>query len=149
VTATPREHGAAADAPAGASAAPVSARAVEAVWRIESARIVATLTRFTRDFGLAEDLAQEALAEALAAWPRTGVPANPGAWLVAVGKRRAIDTWRREAARSEKYAELPRSIRMPQPGHPHPGTPTRSTTTSCASSSSPATRCSRARPRSR
>jgi len=112
VTATPREHGAAADAPAGASAAPVSARAVEAVWRIESARIVATLTRFTRDFGLAEDLAQEALAEALAAWPRTGVPASPGAWLVAVGKRRAIDTWRREATQSEKYAELAREAEI-------------------------------------
>jgi RNA polymerase sigma factor (sigma-70 family) len=83
-------------------------RAVAAVWRIESARIVATLTRYTRDFALAEDLAQEALAEALAGWPVHGVPANPGAWLVAVGKRRAIDGWRRDAARDEKYAQLAR-----------------------------------------
>ena len=81
-------------------------RAVEAVWRIESARIVATLTRYTHDFALAEDLAQDALAEALAAWPAHGVPANPGAWLVAVAKRRAIDGWRRAAARDEKYARL-------------------------------------------
>jgi RNA polymerase sigma factor (sigma-70 family) len=83
-------------------------RAVAAVWRIESARIVATLTRYTRDFALAEDLAQEALAEALAGWPVRGVPANPGAWLVAVGKRRAIDGWRRDTARDEKYAQLAR-----------------------------------------
>jgi predicted RNA polymerase sigma factor len=74
-------------------------RAVEAIWRIESARIVATLTRYTGDFALAEDLAQEALAEALTGWPAHGVPANPGAWLVAVGKRRAIDGWRRGPGR--------------------------------------------------
>jgi len=85
-------------------------RAVEAVWRIESARIVATLTRFTGDFALAEDIAQEALAEALASWPRAGVPANPGAWLVAVGKRRAIDGWRRDAARDVRYAALAREL---------------------------------------
>jgi RNA polymerase sigma factor (sigma-70 family) len=83
-------------------------RAVEAIWRIESARIVATLTRYTGDFALAEDLAQEALAEALAGWPARGVPANPGAWLVATGKRRAIDGWRRAARADERYAQLAR-----------------------------------------
>ena len=70
-------------------------RAVEAVWREESARIVAALTRHTGDFGWAEDLAQDALLEAVAKWPGTGIPDNPGAWLLAVAKRRAIDGWRR------------------------------------------------------
>lgn len=74
-------------------------RAVAAVWRIESARIVATLTRSVGDFGLAEDLAQEALADALAQWPEAGVPRNPAAWLTAVAKRKAVDHWRR----SERY----------------------------------------------
>ncbi|WP_314503206.1 RNA polymerase sigma factor [uncultured Microbacterium sp.] len=72
-----------------------STRAVEAVWRGESGRIVAALTRHTGDFGWAEDLAQDALLEALSGWPRTGIPDNPGAWLLAVAKRRAIDGWRR------------------------------------------------------
>ncbi|WP_203580819.1 RNA polymerase sigma factor [Microbacterium hibisci] len=70
-------------------------RAVEAVWREESARIVAALTRHTGDFAWAEDLAQEALVEALASWPASGIPDNPGAWLMSVAKRRAIDGWRR------------------------------------------------------
>ena len=68
-------------------------RAVEAVWRDESARIVAALTRHTGDFAWAEDLAQEALVEALASWPASGIPHNPGAWLMSVAKRRAIDGW--------------------------------------------------------
>jgi RNA polymerase sigma factor (sigma-70 family) len=83
----------------------VAAR-VEAVWRIESARIVATLARVTGDVGLAEDLAQEALVEALGQWPRDGVPANPGAWLTAVAKRRAIDHWRRRDRLDERYRAL-------------------------------------------
>ncbi|MCP2638321.1 sigma-70 family RNA polymerase sigma factor [Microbacterium sp. HD4P20] len=70
-------------------------RAVEAVWRAESARIVAALTRHTGDFAWAEDLAQEALLEAVASWPSRGIPDNPGAWLMSVAKRRAIDGWRR------------------------------------------------------
>lgn len=70
-------------------------RAVEAVWRSESARIVAILTRHTGDFSWAEDLAQEALVEALASWPERGIPDSPGGWLLAVAKRRAIDGWRR------------------------------------------------------
>jgi len=70
--------------------------AVTAVWRHEAARLIAGLTRMTRDLGLAEDLAQDALVAALDQWPREGVPANPGAWLMAVAKRRAIDQFRRE-----------------------------------------------------
>ncbi|MBQ1028692.1 sigma-70 family RNA polymerase sigma factor [Micromonospora sp. C97] len=78
---------------------------IEAVWRIESARIVAALTRFTGDFGLAEDAAQEAVAEALVAWPR-GSPANPAGWLMATARRRAIDAIRRRAALQDRYALL-------------------------------------------
>jgi len=85
-------------------------RSVEAVWRIESARIVATLSRYTGDFDLAEDLAQEALGEALAAWPGSGVPENPGAWLVTVGKRRAIDAWRRRGREDERHAAIAREL---------------------------------------
>ncbi|HEV7722139.1 MAG TPA: sigma factor, partial [Iamia sp.] len=79
---------------------------VGAVWRIESARIVGALARTTGDFALAEDLAQEALAEALVTWPRDGVPQNPAAWLMTVAKRRAIDTYRRRTALDERYAAL-------------------------------------------
>ncbi|MFE9914362.1 RNA polymerase sigma factor [Micromonospora sp. NPDC005553] len=78
---------------------------VEAVWRIESARIVAALTRFTGDFGLAEDAAQEAVAEALVSWPRAS-PANPAGWLMATARRRAIDAIRRRVALHERYALL-------------------------------------------
>nr|BFF09598.1 hypothetical protein GCM10025699_09010 [Microbacterium flavescens] len=77
-------------------------RAVEAVWRAESARIVAALTRHTGDFGWAEDLAQDALVEAVAKWPGSGIPDNPGAWLLAVAKRRAIDGWRRRERLSQR-----------------------------------------------
>lgn len=76
-------------------------RAVEAVWRAESARIVAGLTRITGDFSWAEDLAQEALVEALARWPDAGIPDNPGAWLMSVARKRAIDGWRRR----ERFGE--------------------------------------------
>ena len=85
-------------------------QAVEAVWRIESARIVGTLARYTGDFALAEDLAQEALAEALVAWPRDGEPRNPAGWLLTVGRRRAIDAFRRRSALDERYATLARDI---------------------------------------
>ena len=79
---------------------------VATVWRIESARIVATLARVVGDFALAEDLAQDALAEALQTWPRDGVPDNPGAWLTAVAKRRAIDGWRRRERLDARYAAI-------------------------------------------
>ncbi|HEV7651102.1 MAG TPA: sigma-70 family RNA polymerase sigma factor, partial [Actinophytocola sp.] len=78
---------------------------VEAVWRIESARIVAALTRFTGDFGLAEDAAQEAVAEALVSWP-VAPPASPAGWLMATARRRAIDAIRRRAALKDRYALL-------------------------------------------
>ena len=84
--------------------------AVEAVWRIESARIVSTLARYTGDFALAEDLAQEAFAAALVAWPRDGVPSSPAAWLLTVGRRRAVDTYRRRVALGERHATLARDL---------------------------------------
>lgn len=80
--------------------------AVAAVWRIESARIVGALARYTRDFAMAEDLAQEALAEALVTWPREGVPRQPAGWLLTVGRRRAIDAFRRRAALDDRYIAL-------------------------------------------
>jgi RNA polymerase sigma factor (sigma-70 family) len=85
-------------------------QAVAAVWRIESARIVGALARYAGDFALAEDVAQEALAEALVSWPRDGVPGNPAGWLLAVGRRRAIDAFRRRSALDERYAALARDL---------------------------------------
>ncbi|MGW0043661.1 RNA polymerase sigma factor [Rhodococcus sp. NPDC003348] len=85
-------------------------RSVAAVWRIESARIVATLTRMVGDFARAEDLAQDALADALAQWPESGIPANPGAWLTAVAKRKAIDGWRRQERYDERLAAIARDL---------------------------------------
>ncbi|HZG43459.1 MAG TPA: RNA polymerase sigma factor [Longimicrobium sp.] len=81
-------------------------RAVEAVWRIESAKLIAGLARMVRDVGLAEDLAQDALVAALERWPETGVPDNPGAWLMAAAKRRAIDHFRRDKLLERKHQEL-------------------------------------------
>jgi len=88
-------------------------RAVEAVWRIESARIVGALARFTGDFGLAEDVAQDALTEALATWPTAGVPDRPGAWLMTTARRRAIDAFRRRAGRQQRYGVLARELAGP------------------------------------
>jgi len=85
-------------------------RTVEAVWRIESGRVIAGLTRLTRDVGLAEDLAQEALVAALEQWPQSGVPDNPAAWLTATAKRRAIDLFRRKAVAERKHDELAREL---------------------------------------
>ncbi|PEG39813.1 RNA polymerase subunit sigma-24 [Mycolicibacterium agri] len=83
---------------------------VDAVWRMEAAKIVATLTRTVGDVGLAEDLAQEALVDALMQWPDAGVPRNPGAWLTTVAKRKAIDFWRRQENLDTKYATLARDL---------------------------------------
>ena len=80
--------------------------AIEAVWRIESARLIARLTRMVGDVGLAEDLAQDALVAALEQWPVSGVPDNPGAWLMATGKHRAIDFLRRGKLLERKHEEL-------------------------------------------
>ncbi|MBO1769667.1 RNA polymerase sigma factor [Agrococcus sp. TF02-05] len=89
-------------------------RSVAAVWRIESARIVATLTRFTGDFALAEDLAQEALADALEQWPERGSPRNGAAWLTAVAKRKAIDHWRRRERYDDRVAAIAHDLEREQ-----------------------------------
>ena len=81
-------------------------RAVEAIWRIESAKIIAGLTRMVRDVGLAEELAQDALVAALETWPRAGTPDNPGAWLMQTAKNRALDHFRHGKMHSEKEGEL-------------------------------------------
>jgi RNA polymerase sigma-70 factor (ECF subfamily) len=81
-------------------------RAIDAVWRIESAKLIAGLARMVRDVGLAEDLAQDALVAALEQWPKSGVPRNPGAWLMTTAKRRAIDAMRRSKRFEEKQGEL-------------------------------------------
>src|SRR5438309_7929703 len=89
-------------------------RAVEAVWRIESARLIAGLARMVRDVGLAEELAQDALVSALERWPQTGVPDNPGAWLMATAKHRAIDHFRRNQRLGRKHEELGRGLAVEQ-----------------------------------
>lgn len=83
-------------------------RTIEAVWKIESARLIAGLARRVRDVGLAEDLAQEALVAAFEQWPKTGIPDNPAAWLMTTAKRRAIDMFRRNRRMEEKHGELAR-----------------------------------------
>jgi len=85
-------------------------RAIEAVFRIESPKLIAGLTRYVRDVGLAEDLAQDAMVAALERWPETGVPEKPGAWLMATAKRRAIDVVRRAPMLERKHAELAREL---------------------------------------
>jgi RNA polymerase sigma factor (sigma-70 family) len=81
-------------------------RAIEAVWRIESAKVIAHVARIVRDVGVAEELAQDALVAALEHWPQAGVPDNPGAWLMATAKNRALDRWRQEALHARKREEL-------------------------------------------
>jgi RNA polymerase sigma factor (sigma-70 family) len=90
--------------------APAAHGAIEAVWRIESARLVAGLARMTGDVGFAEDLAQDALVAALERWPESGVPENPGAWLMAVAKHRAIDQLRRSTRLARKHEQLAREL---------------------------------------
>jgi RNA polymerase sigma-70 factor (ECF subfamily) len=87
-------------------------RAITAVWRIESARLIAGLTRMVRDVGLAEDLAQEALVAALERWPQSGIPERPGAWLMATAKHRAIDQLRRTKLLERKHEELGRELEL-------------------------------------
>ena len=84
--------------------------AIDAVWRIESPRLIAGLARFTHDLGAAEDLAQDALVAALEQWPTQGIPDNPGAWLMTVAKRRALDHYRRSAIAVRKHEELGREF---------------------------------------
>lgn len=85
-------------------------RTIDAVWRIESARLIAGLTRIVRDVGRAEDLAQDALLAALEQWPVSGVPDNPGAWLMATAKHRAIDSMRRDALHDRKEGDIAREV---------------------------------------
>ncbi len=89
-------------------------RAIDAVWRIESAKLIAGLARMVRDVGLAEDLAQDALVAALEKWPQSGVPDRPGAWLMAAAKRRAIDHFRRDRLLDRKHQELGRELEVRQ-----------------------------------
>src|SRR5690349_13576128 len=81
-------------------------RTIEAVWRIESARLIAVLARLVRDVGRAEELAQDALVAALEQWPREGIPDNPGAWLMATAKHRAIDQLRHLSLAERKHQQL-------------------------------------------
>jgi len=85
-------------------------RTIDAVWRIEAARLIAGLTRMVRDVGLAEDLAQDALVVALERWPQSGVPDNPGAWLMATAKHRAIDLFRRGETLQDKQEQIAREL---------------------------------------
>lgn len=85
-------------------------RTIDAIWRMESAKLIAGLTRMVRDVGLAEDLAQDALVIALERWPESGIPENPGAWLMTTAKRRAIDNIRRTKLRDQKYVEITHSM---------------------------------------
>jgi RNA polymerase sigma factor (sigma-70 family) len=87
-------------------------RAIEAIWRIEAARLIAGLTRIVRDVGVAEDLAQEALVAALERWPESGIPDRPGAWLMATAKHRAIDLLRRRTLLDRKHEELGRELEV-------------------------------------
>jgi len=89
-------------------------RAIDAVWRIESARIIAGLARIVRDVGVAEELAQDALVAALEQWPTAGIPDNPGAWLMATAKHRAIDLWRRNKRLERNHEELGRELQAKQ-----------------------------------
>src|SRR5258706_8180374 len=89
-------------------------RAIDAVWRIESPRLIAGLARIVRDVGVAEELAQDALVAALERWPEAGIPDNPGAWLMATAKHRAIDRFRRNKLLERKHEELGRELELEQ-----------------------------------
>ena len=96
-------------------------RAIDAVWRIESARLIASLTRIVRDVGLAEDLAQGALVAALEQWPQSGIPDKPGAWLMTTAKHHAIDLIRRNVRLERKHEEIGRELELQQEiGIPEP-----------------------------
>ncbi len=105
----PAEHG---KPIAGEASAIATERAIEAVWRIESAKLIGRLARMVNDVGLAEDMAQDALVAALEQWPRSGVPENPGAWLTATAKNRAIDQLRRRKRLESKQEEIARELEI-------------------------------------
>src|ERR1700755_1402565 len=102
------------DAVIGTVTATETHRAIEAVWRIESARLIAGLARIVRDVGIAEELAQDALVVALEKWPESGMPDNPGAWLMATAKHRALDHFRRNKLLERKHEELGRELKSQQ-----------------------------------
>src|ERR1700732_3542974 len=89
-------------------------RAIDAVWRIESPRLIAALARIVRDVGLAEELAQDALVAALEQWPESGVPDKPGAWLMGTAKHRAIDIFRRRERLDRKHEQLAHELEIEQ-----------------------------------
>jgi RNA polymerase sigma factor (sigma-70 family) len=89
-------------------------RAIDAVWRIESAKLIAGIARIVGDVGVAEDLAQDALVAALERWPTSGIPDNPGAWLMATAKHRAIDVLRRGTRLERKHQELATELEVEQ-----------------------------------
>src|SRR5277367_2251657 len=89
-------------------------RTIEAVWKIESTRLIAGIARVTRDIGIAEELAQDALVSALEVWPEEGIPENPGAWLMTAAKRRAIDYLRRGQMLEMKHGEISRELEYQQ-----------------------------------
>src|SRR6188768_184005 len=90
-------------------------KGIEAVWRLEAPKLIATLTRLVRDVGLAEDLAQDALVAALEQWPDQGIPQNPGAWLMTVAKRRAVDHFRRADTLRRRTADLGHDLAREDP----------------------------------
>src|ERR1700744_103065 len=89
-------------------------KTIEAVWKIESTRLIAGIARVPRDVGIAEELAQDALVAALERWPEEGVPDNPGAWLMTAAKRRAIDSLRRGRMLEQKHEEIARELEWQQ-----------------------------------
>ncbi|HMF88502.1 MAG TPA: sigma factor, partial [Gemmatimonadaceae bacterium] len=89
-------------------------RTIDAVWRIESAKLIAGIARIVRDVGVAEDLAQDALVAALEQWPGSGIPDNPGAWLMTTAKHRAIDQLRRNTLHEHKHAQIGHELEAQQ-----------------------------------
>src|SRR5882757_2249475 len=89
-------------------------KTIETVWKIESTRLIAAIARVTRDIGIAEELAQDALVTALEVWPEEGMPDNPGAWLMKAAKRRAIDSFRRGRMLVQKHGEIARELEWEQ-----------------------------------
>jgi predicted RNA polymerase sigma factor len=119
-------------------------RAIEAIWRIESTKIIAALTRLVRDVGIAEELAQDALVAALDQWPASGIPEKPAAWLMGTAKHRALDHFRRGKLRARKHDELAYDLETAHDEGQHDldSALDDEATTCCASCSSPAIRCS-------
>ena len=97
-------------------------RTIDAIWRIESPKIIAGLARIVRDIGVAEDLAQDALVAALEQWPSAGIPSNPGAWLMGTAKHRAIDHWRRTRRVRDKHEAIGRELDAERTAHSRPST---------------------------